>query len=212
MYRPRLSVLLPLLAYCVLAKVCSYQDSYDLKATWFPWGWTPIYALALFSAATYRSEFWRCAATPLAFALGDFVILALGRPVEDAFQWLPTTLNYAGMVAIMLCGLMIRRRQDWGLVAGSGFAGATLFYLLTNFGAWWYDPQMALPVGYSRDLLGLLHSYWLGLPFATSLFGSMLLFSVAFFHPVGKSLLAVLETPETQPTGVLAEARDQQAL
>jgi hypothetical protein len=191
MSTPRLAVLLPLLALGLACKYMAYLASIDPRYSSALWGFTPLYALGLYCPARYRSAGWAFIAVPVVYALGDLAILASGAPLHEAFQPLPTALNYAAMLAIVGCGAMNRGQSSPLRLLGSGVLGAVVFYALTNFGAWWYDPQMPTPSGYTRDLAGLLDCYWLGVPFAENMFGAMLVYSALFFSPAGETLLTV---------------------
>jgi hypothetical protein len=206
MRSPRLPVLLALLAYCVAAKVLSHHAGADSSFGWFPWNFSPIYALGLFGAATYREKFWAYAAVPVAYFLGDALIAATDS-LQAGFRPLPTPLNYAGMFSLVLCGAWLRGRTSWLRVGATGVIGGVFFYVITNFGSWWSDPSMPRPVGYSRDLAGLLHCYWLGVPFAYGTFASILVFAAALFSPWGVAALTMEPADEPMQDALIDDRR-----
>jgi hypothetical protein len=144
----------------------------------------------LFSAATYREKFWAWAAVPLSIFLGDLLIWPAGGSLQDAFQPLFTAFNYAGILSIVVCGALIQDRRSWLQVGGASISGGILFYVISNYASWLGDPQMPSPVGYSRDLVGLIDCYVQGIPFAWNSFAALLLFSAAMFSPLGVGLLS----------------------
>lgn len=195
MRSPRLSVLVALLVYCIGVKVLSHHAATMSSLRWFPWNFSPLYALGLFGAAMYRPKFWAYAAVPVAFCLGD-VLIAATSSLHDGFRLLPTLLNYTAILGFVLCGALIRGRTTWPRVLTASTASGALFYVLTNFGAWWYDPSMPTPVGYTRDLAGLIQCYAMGIPFAYSQFASLFLFTALFFSPQGLAVLTREGTAE----------------
>lgn len=189
MSSPRLPVLLSLWAFCVLSRVPSFRASLDPEVIGYLWNFSPLLAGCLFSAATYRSWVWAAAAPLAVYALGDIAVWIASGDVSNAFH-MNSFWTYAGVAAVIGCGWVLRGRQRaWPGVLGAALAGATAFFLITNFGSWAMDQWLPQPTGYDRSLAGLVQSYWAALPFWRNDLASLLLFSGLFFSPVGVALL-----------------------
>lgn len=114
----------------------------------------PITALAIFSAVYL----------PKAQALA---IPFLARFISDAiigfFSWKLLLVVYASHLVGFILGRLIKTRKStasrWGMIAGSGFVTAMIFFLTTNF-AFLYAPQH-----YPHTFDGIILAYSNGLPF-----------------------------------------------
>lgn len=139
-----------------------------------PWNFAAFGSIAVFAAA--RGGRLGLPAG-LALALGAKLVsdlLSVRQQGYDGFN-LSMAAVYAGIALYTLPGLWLARRPDW-LGVPAAVAGSTTFFLLTNAAAWW---EMALP--YDRSLGGLLHSYWMGLPFHLSTLASDVIFTGGLF-------------------------------
>jgi hypothetical protein len=143
---------------------------------------TPLGALALFTAAHFRSRLAGLVAPLLAMLLGDLGLEAASR-LGLLGGWMAGGVGlHPGMwvvylaVALVAClGLALRRRRSVPAVACCTLAGSTVFFLVTNF-AWWAGYEL-----YPHTAEGLLLCYAGALPF----FGPTLLgdglFAAALF-------------------------------
>ncbi|WP_165231443.1 DUF6580 family putative transport protein [Aquisphaera insulae] len=117
----------------------------------------PIGALALFAGSCLPLRFaW---AVPVAvMGLSDLVLdHGTGRPLFEATR----LLDYTALALIPLLGTLTRRsKADLYLVPGLAVAGSLIFFVLSNLGSW-----IDLPGLYTRDLAGLMDSYWKAIPF-----------------------------------------------
>jgi hypothetical protein len=134
-----------------------------------------FYALALFCGCFLRGALgW---ALPVAALLFSDIA---GQLIDDSMLGVYSVnamlLNYAGLAAMTGFGTALRKNQNLFLVAGCSLAGASVFFVLSNFGAF-LDPLM----GYDRSLAGLMDCFAKGLPFARGTFSSSLIFSLASF-------------------------------
>lgn len=195
MRAPRLPVLLPLLAFCAAAQIPSFRASLDTNADSYFWNFSPLYALTLFCAATYRSWGWMLAAPLGAYLLGDVGVWIASRDAAAAFHPVQL-LAYLGLLGIAACGWRLRgRERSLERVGLAAIGGSLCFFVLTNFGSWLVDPLLPTPTGYARNLGGLLQSFVLAVPFAKLEFASMLGFSALFFSPLGVRALSVETSP-----------------
>jgi hypothetical protein len=66
--------------------------------------------------------------------------------------------NYLAYGLIFWLGRRFSPRQPWYMLVGGGLWGAILFYLITNTGAWLFDPN------YAKNLWGWLQALTVGSP------------------------------------------------
>lgn len=132
---------------------------------------TPIAAMALFGGATFHRRAWAFLVPLSAMLLSDAVFELLFGWGFDAL----TPVIYLSFAAIVCLGFLLRRRRRIVPVAAAAFAGALVFYLITNLGVW---AQGRL---YPRTPAGLVACYTAAIPFfgytlAGDLFYTALLF------------------------------------
>lgn len=69
-----------------------------------------------------------------------------------------TVFKLAAYALIIWLGTKFSARRSWsGLISG-GILGSFIFYLVTNFASWIFDP------GYSKTLRGLIQALTIGIP------------------------------------------------
>ncbi len=127
---------------------------------------TPVAAIALFGGAFINRK-------ALAFILPIIAML-----ISDLIIGFHTTMIavYVGMIAAVGIGILLRNRVKAGNVVIASVASSVVFFLITNFAAW-YTGLMP----YSRDFSGILQSYIAGIPFfSTSLLGDLFYSAVLF--------------------------------
>ncbi|GIX22133.1 MAG: hypothetical protein KatS3mg121_0916 [Gammaproteobacteria bacterium] len=132
-----------------------------------PPNFTPVLALALFGGAQFRDRLSAWAAPLAAMGLSDLV---LGMHASWAWVYGALLLN------VFLARASLRARRGPGRLLVVTLCGSTLFFLLTNFGAWATLPQL-----YGRDAAGLLEAYVAGLPFWRNALAGDLVFTFALF-------------------------------
>jgi hypothetical protein len=151
-----------------------------------PWNFTPIGAMALFSGAVLRNR-------RLAFL---FPLLALfaGDVFVGFHKLMPFV--YASFAVNIAIGLWLRDRRNVTRVGLAVFAGATQFFLVTNFAIWAYFNT------FPKTPAGLGACYLAGLPLFWNTLGSDAIYSTLFF---GGYALAerLLPTPRSQNIRVL---------
>jgi hypothetical protein len=131
-----------------------------------PPNFTPVLAVALFSAACFSNR-WVGMFVPMGVMLLSDVALEVATRNGLLSGWLAHGKGfYSGMWVVYLAvgltwalGLVLRRNRNVWTIGTCSLAGSLLFYLITNF-AWWagYDQ-------YPHTWQGLLESYVLAIPF-----------------------------------------------
>lgn len=137
-----------------------------------PWNFTPIGAMALFSGATFRSRAVAFSVPLAALFLSD---LWIGL---HSLMW----AVYSSFALSIVLGMWLRGRRRFVPIAGATFAGALLFFLITNWAVWLSG------MTYPKTLAGLIACYVAGLPY----FGNTLA-GDAFYVAVLFGGLALLE-------------------
>ena len=144
----------------------------------------PISAVALFGGATLNKRF-AILMPLLAIAISDYLLLYInpyGNPMVDISSIQPikamfhsTTFYVWGSFVISgLIGIWLKDHKKPSNIIAVSCLASIQFFLITNFGVWAGGM-------YSRDLDGLLESYFMGLPFFKWTLLGDLFYSGAFF-------------------------------
>ena len=128
-----------------------------------PMNFTPVLAVALFSGA-YLTDRRAAFLLPLGLMLLTDIMLGLHHTM--AATW----LSMAGIVAI---GMWVRKRVTVTRAALGAVSGSVLFFLVTNFFAWF-----AL---YEQTWQGLTQCYLAALPFFRNTLSSTVLYTCVLF-------------------------------
>ncbi len=131
-----------------------------------PMNFTPVMAMALFAGAKFDDTRTAFLLPLLAMLLSDLVI---GFHSTMLFV-------YGGMALAVALGLSIRRFRGYTPVALAAIGGSLGFFVITNFGAWVYSPEL-----YSRDWAGLTAAYIAAIPFYQNSLLSDALFTALLF-------------------------------
>jgi len=173
---PRIAVLVGVEQLAALARLIPHPPNF-----------TPIAAVALFGAATFRNK-WAAFLVPLLALLVSDVALEITTGLGVYSGWMAHSRGfhssmwvvYGAMALIASLGLLLRRKKTALTVAGTVLAGSVLFFVVTNF-AVWAEGSM-----YPKTAAGLLACYVAAIPFfhwtllgdaifATALFGGFAL-------------------------------------
>jgi hypothetical protein len=114
-----------------------------------PWNFTPVGATALFSGALLKDR-------RLAF-LFPLLTLFLGDIFIGLHKLIP--IVYASFLINVAIGLWLRDRRTISRISLATLAGATQFFLITNFAVWQFLS------GYPHTASGLVACYAAGIPF-----------------------------------------------
>src|SRR5688572_474307 len=116
--------MLPLLL-TILGVVC--------RVTPHPWNFAPIGAIALFAGATFADRRAAMLVPLVTMFAGDTLLELL---TGNGYHSLMPVI-YATYALIVLLGMLLRNRRDSPLhIAGGAVAGATLFFITSNFAVW----------------------------------------------------------------------------
>jgi hypothetical protein len=134
----------------------------------------PIGAMALFGGALVASKRLALLLPLAALFIGDLIY---GLFLTSHMDYLFSTsflMVYISFILIALIGRnLLRNNQSIGRIASSAVLASIVFFILTNFGSWLYDPI------YAKNIVGLGQSYLAGLAFyKNDFFGNFFLNSV----------------------------------
>lgn len=133
---------------------------------------TPIAAMALFAGAHFRN---RKAAFLLPIAAMFLSDLVLGFAVYGSAMLKSQPVVYFCMLMTVAIGSLIRNNRSAVKIALAAFGNAVMFYLVTNFAVWAWDPL------YPKTWSGLIACYAAAIPFfRNSLIGDFSFVAVLF--------------------------------
>lgn len=148
---------------------------------------TAVGAAAIFGGFAFKNNFKAFLVPLLAMFLSDLVLnnLVYGEYYEGFVFFssgFAPLLIYAALFISVLFGKYFTNGFKALPLLGAGLASALVFYLLTNFGAWLFDPM------YTKDFTGLMASYLAGLPFLANQAAGTVVYGAVIF---GAAYIAV---------------------
>jgi hypothetical protein len=130
-----------------------------------PPNFSPIEAMALFGGAYFAQRSLALLVPLIAMLLSDLIIgLHSGLPVV-----------YACMTAITVMGFALRKKSSLIRIASFGFAGASLFFVVTNFMVWAGSGM------YPMTAEGLVACYVAAIPFFANQLAGVAFYSAVLF-------------------------------
>jgi hypothetical protein len=146
----------------------------DPNISYYPWNFSPAFAVCLFGGAVFHDRRMAIVLPLSTFLLSDLGVWALtGR-----FDWAFYPWQFAVYLCIAFCaalGFLLKNNRSVLKFAGAGFAGCTVFFVVTNFAVWWLSGT------YPRTWEGLLACYVAAIPYyRNSLLGTTFFASVLF--------------------------------
>jgi hypothetical protein len=124
-----------------------------------PWNMTPVGAMFLFSAATFRSK-WQGWLVPLAsLMITDYAVVQIVW--HGKFAWF-SPYTWGAFSIVSLLGWTLRSKTSVLRVAGVAASGSVTFWLLSDFAVW------AVGHTYPHTLAGLGACYVAAIPFFPS--------------------------------------------
>lgn len=147
-----------------------------------PLGFAPQIAMALFAGSIVKDKKY-------AFLLPLFSMLVSDILYEVLFQFKIATIpgfysgqliNYILFVGLTVVGFTIKKTNPVQILAGS-VAGATIYYLLSNFTVWIGGGLDIANQPYPKTMAGLLHCYAEAIPFYRGSLYATLIFSTILF-------------------------------
>jgi hypothetical protein len=135
------------------------------------WNFSPVYGALLFGGARLnkRESIWFPA---LLLGISDLILTDFVYHLNLGWK---VTFQVAAFVAISLAGWLLREGIGLGRFVSANLAGATAFYLISNFGVWatWHT--------YPPTWNGLVHCYIAAIPFFGRTLGSTIISSTVLF-------------------------------
>jgi len=177
-----------LFAYSLICRLLPYVlyhfgVSIDPATTWYPWNFSPLMAVSLFSGACAADRRWSFALPLSVLVLSDFGIWAITGQFEWAFPRSQPVI-YACFAAAAGMGLLLRHKPNLLNSLPLAIAAETVFFLVTNFAVWYAGEGNVYPM----SLAGLGACYAMGLPFFGRSLISTSLYTAALFSPAGLML------------------------
>lgn len=114
-----------------------------------PPNFTPLTAIALFGAFSFRNKIISFLVPLIAMLLSDLII------GFHSTIW----AVYLSFALIVFIGFLLRKSFSFGKLFLISSCSSFLFYIITNFAVWLTSGM------YTRDLPGLIQCYVVGLPF-----------------------------------------------
>jgi len=143
-----------------------------------PFNFTPVIAITLMSSYVFKNKYMSLGLPLLAFWLSDlFINNIVYAGYYSNFTFVSTGMiwTYGSILLVGLLGSSLFKKLSSGRVALASISGSTIFYLVSNFGAWIASPM------YAKSIAGLLLCYSLALPFYGSSLAGDLIYSTLFF-------------------------------
>ena len=120
-------------------------------------GWlnfAPIAAVALCAAAYFPMKY-KFTVPMIALFISDVALNAhYGFSLVSPF----VLSHYLGFAIVGCLGLLLQGRASWKTLLPASVAASLIFYLVTNFVSWIYDP------GYAKSFSGFIQAITVGLP------------------------------------------------
>ena len=179
--KPRLSLILALLAFGLAARLAPYALSHfgisiDPENSVYPWNFSPILPVCIFGGAFFGRRIMVYAIPFATYLVGDLGIWALTGRFDWAFYPFQPVV-YLSVALVATTGFALRREQSWARVAGAGLISSVGFYLVTNFGLWAFSGGTLYP----QTLAGLTDCYVRGIPYFRNTLISMAVFLPLLF-------------------------------
>lgn len=139
---------------------------------------TAVGAIAIFGGAAFKNSFKAILIPLAAIFISDLIINnVLYSAYYEGFVFFGNSAAwiYSGFILMAVIAHFSINNFKALPIIGSAVFGSFIFYGLTNFGAWMYNPL------YSQDMSGLLVAYEAGLPFLLNSMFANILFSGVLF-------------------------------
>ena len=141
-----------------------------------PSNFTPILAVGVFAGFYFRN-----------FILSLFIVIS-AMFISDLVIGLHSTMifTYSSLILAVAIGLLIKK-FNFKAILLSGLSSSVIFFVVTNFGSW-----LTIEI-YEKNFSGLLHSYFMGIPFfhntLISTFTYLIVFKFLFEITARKNLI-----------------------
>lgn len=172
----------------------------DPHTTWYPWNFSPLMAICLFSGAGMNTARGTWLGPLAIMVLGDAGIGALTGRWDWAFPRTQAIVYLALALGVGL-GWLLRHRPQWSTALPTAVLAEVQFFLITNFAVWWFSEGT-----YPPTTAGLLACYVAALPFFGRSLFSTLAFTAVLFSPLAWRLAGLKEPSLEAPNTVAALA------
>lgn len=143
-----------------------------------PWGFAPLWAMAIFSGAVIKDKKWALALPLLSMLISDIlyeILYNAGLSEIKGFyqgQW----INYLLFAAVTALGFLMKHINIKNVFIFS-LLGPTVYFLLSNFNVWLGGGGLRRPKTWD----GLMMCYTDALPFYKNSLIATVIFSALFF-------------------------------
>jgi hypothetical protein len=139
-----------------------------------PWNLTPVGAMFLFSAATFRSRLEGWLVPLAALMITDYAVLQI--LYHGQYAWF-SPLIWTSFSLVGIVGWTLRRKTSVARVAGAALGGSLVFFIASNFAVWVGGEGRLYPM----TLSGLVICYTAALPFFRNEVAGNLVYCAAMF-------------------------------
>lgn len=141
-----------------------------------PPNFSPITAIALFGGAYFANRSWALLVPLIGLFASDLVLASVnGGLYASWFSGAGIWIVYGCIMLTTVLGFGMRGKVSGGSVLGYSLAGSVLFFVITNFSAFAFDPM------YPKTAAGLAAAYAAGIPFFKwSVLGTLFYSAVLF--------------------------------
>ena len=147
-----------------------------------PLGFAPQIAMALFAGSIVKDKKYAFLLPLFSMLVSDILYQVLFQfnlsPVPGFYSG--QLINYVLFVALTVVGFAIKKTNPVHIIAGS-VAGATLYFLLSNFAVWIGGGLNIANLPYPKTMAGLLNCYAEAIPFYRGSLYATLIFSGILF-------------------------------
>jgi hypothetical protein len=198
----RVKFLLSLFSFTIVLRLLPYVlTNYDVKldssVVFYPWNFSPMIAVCLYSGAFIADRRMGFGLPLLALFVSDLGIWA----VTGQFSWAFPSDRWAAYLCTAVAVIVGHglNRQSGALrpfaAVGFGLFAEVIFFVVTNFVYFW--TQTAPP----HTSAGLVGCYVAAIPFAKTSFASSIFYSFLFFSPLADRTIVPVkaEEPRLQP-------------
>ena len=130
-----------------------------------PPNFTPVIAVAIMSSYFFRNIYLSFATMLISMLIADFFIGFYGHMI----------FVYISLLLITFAFFKTNWKINFKNLFIFGFIGSVIFFIISNFGVW------AISSMYEKSFDGLVHCYFLAIPFFKNTFLSTLVFSYTAF-------------------------------
>ncbi len=136
---------------------------------------TPVLAIILFSSMMFKNKIY------ILIPIVGIIISDILLQYQSGYQYIFSTAffwTYGALLAVFVFSYFYKTSITTKNIFIKSFAGAIIFFLVSNFGVWIASP------GYPLNFSGLISCYTAAIPFFRNTLSSTLLYSLVVFAPV----------------------------